>query len=138
MTIRFNRQQGRYDCGISVAAMLLNISYQKTRKLWRSFYPDSRCPGHRGIHIDELESFLLEHGGPWKKWKSENFQEAPTLFDWKPSHPLNAIMTWQGKGYQSHWLGYCHGIVYDPHHDGPRLAKDCLRGPHKVVAGISL
>lgn len=138
MSIRFNRQLGRYDCGISVASMLLGVSYQKIRALWREFCDDPRCPGHRGIHLEEMEEFLLMHGGPWEQWKSENFQEAPLLVDWEPVASLNAIMTWQGQGYQSHWVAYCRGIVYDPHHDGPRLAKDCLRAPHQVIAGVSL
>ncbi len=138
MSIRFNRQHGRYDCGISVAAMVLNISYQKTKELWRAFCDDPDCPSQRGIHLLEMSEFLQKHGGPWEPWKQENIKEAYSLTNWYPPSKLNAVLTWQGEGYQGHWLAVCHGIVYDPHHDGPRLSKDCLRKDHKVIAGVSL
>lgn len=135
---RFIKQRTRFDCGIAAAATALDISYQKTRKLWYSIRPDTACPTTRGIRLEEMEQLLQTSEAPWTSWVEKDFSQAPTLTRWKPKAPLNIILTWQGEGYCGHWISVCHGIAYDPHHDGPRLPQDTLRAPHSVIGGFFL
>lgn len=129
MSIRFVRQRTRWDCGIATAAMLCSLKYTEAYSLWKAIagLPRLAAPG---INTSTMLSMLTSVSGEWRACE----EVSGPVAEWSMKGPMGAVLSWQGPGYFGHWMCYYHGILYDPHHDGPRLAKDSLRASHLVRA----
>lgn len=127
------KQRGHFDCGIATGAMVFGMAYRDARGEFRELFPDSGCPMNDGMTTGEMRAWMETTGFNVRVSRPKTV--LGTVNERKIYPGRCAVLTWQGPGYNGHWLMLMNGVAVDPgHHAEPQLPQLTLRRDHNVRA----
>ena len=115
--MRIIRQRYGHDCGIAVAGMLGNVSYEAVL--------DRLVPGlaaERGLGLVVMWRTLIDiTETPWKLTKLQ--RPWSKVRDWSPPETPAALVI-EHAPRSHHYIAVCSGMIYDPAFDAPFRSTD--------------